>query len=191
MTRKADDGVISVRFIAYDTKNGMSEQTKINWEDIVVRDYCSEDQPCIARLYTDGLLAGQIAPNDTGADVDNIWAAYFDCDQHRFWVAEVDGEVVGMIGVGSDDPHTAEIRRLRVDPKYQDSPIAAKLLKIAINHCKYHQFLKVRLDTRFERADAVELFDELGFQHTRTRSVHDKETLEFYLDLYRQEDKQE
>lgn len=161
----------------------------ITWDDILVRDYKSDDQAAISSLYTDGLLAGQIAPNDTGADIDNIWAAYFDCDQHRFWVAEHGSTVVGMIGVGSDDEHTAEIRRLRVDKSYHKTPVAAKLLGYAINHCKYHQFLKIRLDTRFERADAVEMFDKLGFQHTRTRAYADKETLEFYLDLYRTEDK--
>lgn len=158
------------------------------WDSIVVRDYRSDDQPHIAQLYVEGLLAGQIAPNDTGADIDNIWVAYFDCDQHRFWVAELDDQIVGMIGVGSDDAHTAEIRRLRVAPDHQNQPIAAKLLSYAINHCKHHQFLKIRLDTRFERADAVEMFDKLGFQHTRTRAIAEKETLEFYLDLYRTED---
>lgn len=164
------------------------EDKKLEWDHILVRDYRSDDQNAISKLYTDGILTGQIAANDTGADIDNIWAAYFDCDQHRFWVAEVDQRVVGMIGVGSDDEHTAEIRRLRVEPQLQTSPIAAKLLSYAINHCKHHQFLKVRLDTRFERADAVELFDKLGFQHTRTRAVADKELLEFYLDLYRSDE---
>ena len=58
---------------------------KLAWDDILVRDYKSDDQSAISSLYTEGLLTGQIAPNDTGADIDNIWAAYFDCDQHRFW----------------------------------------------------------------------------------------------------------
>ena len=162
---------------------------KLARDDILVRDYKSDDQSAISSLYTEGLLTGQIAPNDTGADIDNIWAVYFDCDQHRFWVAEYKNGVVGMIGVGSDDEHTAEIRRLRVNPVYQKTPIAAKLLGYAINHCKHHQFLKIRLDTRFERADAVEMFDKLGFQHTRTRAYAEKETLEFYLDLYRTDEK--
>ena len=33
---------------------------------------------------------------------------------------------------------------------------------------------------------AVDLFDRIGFQHTRTRPAPGKELLEFYLDLYRQ-----
>ncbi len=152
-----------------------------------VRSYQPSDQPAVSWLYDHGLLAGQIAPNDTGADIDNVREAYFDSDRHHFWVAEVDGKVIGMIGVASDEPHTAEVRRLRVDPAYQKTPIAAKLLETAVNHCKHHGYLKVRLDTRFERNAAVGLFDHLGFQHTRTKTLHDKELLEFYLDLYRQD----
>jgi len=91
-----------------------------------------------------------------------------------------------MIGVISDEAHTAEVRRLRVDPKFQDTDIAAMLLRTAIDFCRHSDYLKVRLDTRFEKDDALSLFDKVGFQHTRTRNVHGNELLEFYLDIYRQ-----
>lgn len=154
-------------------------------EGLCVRPYRSTDQSCVSRLYTTGLLAGQISPNDTGADIENIAAAYFDDERHGFWVADLQGVVVGMIGVGSDEDHTAEIRRLRVLPEYQQTPIAGTLLETALAHCKRHGYLKVRLDTRFEKSAAVDLFDRLGFQHTRTMNVHERDLLEFYLDLYR------
>ncbi len=156
-------------------------------QNLAVRTFESRDQQAVSHLYDQGLLAGQIAPNDSGADIDNMREAYFDSDRHHFWVAELDAKVIAMIGVASDEPHTAEIRRLRVDPNYQQSAIAAKLLEIAIAHCKHHGYLKVRLDTRFERDAAVGLFDNVGFQHTRTKSMHGKDLLEFYLDLYRQD----
>jgi putative acetyltransferase len=150
-----------------------------------IRSFEPGDQPVVSHLYDQGLLAGQIAPNDSGADIDNMREAYFDNERHHFWVAELNGQVVAMIGVASDEPHTAEIRRLRVDPDHQQTPIASTLLETAIAHCKHHGYLKVRLDTRFERDAAVGLFDHVGFQHTRTKSMHGKELLEFYLDLYR------
>ncbi|MFW6061136.1 MAG: GNAT family N-acetyltransferase [Phycisphaeraceae bacterium] len=164
------------------------DQTTKMLEGVRVRSYKPEDQAAVSRLYTEGLLAGQIAPNDTGADIENIHEAYFDEDRHHFWVAETekDGQVVGMIGVASDEPHTAEVRRLRVTPEHQDSPIAEHLLRTALQHCKHHGYLKVMLNTRFEHDAAVDLFDHIGFQHTRTRSHHGKDMLEFYLDLYRQ-----
>lgn len=189
-------------------------------EGLTIRSYRAEDQPKVAWLYDAGLLTGQIAPNDTGADIDNIQEAYFDDPRHHLWVAEVPGgapgateaaggasaaagqagnpggeaagagggEVVGMVAVSSDEEHTAEVRRLRVYPEYQRSPIAPALLRTAIEHCKRHGFLKVRLDTRFERDDALDMFGDVGFQHTRTRTVQGRDLLEFYLDIYRQDE---
>ncbi|MEO1237784.1 MAG: GNAT family N-acetyltransferase [Planctomycetota bacterium] len=152
-----------------------------------VRSFVPHDQGCVLRLYRDGLLDGQIAPNDTGADLDHVAEAYFDEPRHHFWVAENSAGVVGMIGVGSDEPHTAEVRRLRVDPHHQEGPTAALLLDTALNHCKNHGYLKVCLDTRYEKTAALDHFERLGFQHTRTRTAPGKEVLEFYLDLYRQQ----
>lgn len=163
------------------TQNKSSSQT-------AVRSYEERDHDEVAKLYSEGLLAGQIAPNDSGADLDYIREAYFDNDRHHFWVAVQNDHCVGMIGVASDEDHTAEIRRLRVAKPLQGTGIAPKLLETAIAHCKHHGYLKIRLDTRFEKDEAVDIFDKIGFQHTRTRPTPGKETLEFYLDLYRKDE---
>jgi len=169
----------------------MSEkQTQSTADGVAVRTYRPGDQKAVEHLYDHGLLAGQIAPNDTGADIDMIREAYLADPRHHFWVAELNKQVVGMIAVTSDEEHTAEVRRLRVAPEHQHSDIPATLLKTAIDHCRRHDYLKVRLDTRFERSDALHLFDKVGFQHTRTRNVQGKELLEFYLDIYRNPDEQ-
>jgi ribosomal protein S18 acetylase RimI-like enzyme len=150
-----------------------------------VRTFQASDQAVVSRLYTEGLLAGQIAPNDTGADIENIHEAYFEDDESHFWVAEVDSTIVGMIGVAREREHTAEIRRLRVDPQFQHLAIGEKLVETALAHCKHHGYLKVVLDTRFDPDAVLDLFDRFGFQHTRTKSTGSKDLLEFYLDLYR------
>jgi len=154
-------------------------------DNLIVRTYCPGDHQAVTRLYDSGLLDGQIAPNDTGADIENMQEAYFSDPRNRFWVAEVDGDIRGMVGVARDREHVAEIRRLRVDKQWQDSPIGARLIETAIAHCKHHGYLKVVLDTRFERDAAIDLFDRFGFQHTRTKNTQSKDLLEFYLDLYR------
>jgi len=155
-------------------------------ESLTVRSYAATDQRAVEQLYTQGLLAGQLAPNDTGADIENMIEAYFTDEANHFWIAELDGQAVGMIGVARDEGRTGEIRRLRVDRRFQQSDIAAKLLETAITHIKNHGYLKVVFDTRFERDEALDMFDRLGFQHTRSKALHGKEQLEFYLDLYRQ-----
>ncbi|MCC7407813.1 MAG: GNAT family N-acetyltransferase [Phycisphaeraceae bacterium] len=157
-------------------------------EGLVVRRFEGGDHAEVARLYGEGMLAGQIAPNDTAADIEDIEAAYFGDPASYFWVAELGGKIVGMIGVANEDQHVAEIRRLRVDPLWQKSGLAWRLIETAITHCRKHDYLKVVLDTRFERHAALNVFERFGFQHTRTRNTPDKELLEFYLDLYRSSD---
>lgn len=160
-------------------------------DSLTVRSYAAADQCAVERLYTQGLLAGQLAPNDTGADIENMIEAYFADPANHFWIAELDGQVVGMIGVARDEGRTGEIRRLRVDRRLHQSDIAAKLLETAITHVKKHGYLKVVFDTRFERDGALDMFGRLGFQHTRSKALHGKEQLEFYLDLYRQKKEEE
>lgn len=163
-----------------------TSQTDIPLENLCVRTYQPTDQSAVSRLYMEGLLAGQIADNDTGADVENIAEAYFDTEKNHFWVAEVNGKVVGMIGVAQESDHKAEIRRLRVDTDWQHTPIASRLVETALSHCQQYEFLKIVLDTRFHEDQAMDLFQRFGFQHTRTREALGKDLLEFYLDLYRE-----
>lgn len=155
---------------------------------IIVRTYQDTDQAGVERLYTEGLLAGQIAANDTGADIENIHEAYLNDPAAHFWVCEGEGEegkLLGMIGVAREAEHTAEIRRLRVDKAYPQDFIGGKLIETALAHCQRSGYLKVVLDTRFRKDAVLGLFDRFGFQHNRTRSHQEKDSLEFYLDLYR------
>lgn len=155
-------------------------------ESLVVRTYVPHDREAVTCLYTQGLLAGQIPPHDTGSDIENIQEAYFADVCNHLWVAQLDERVLGMIGVVRSSEHTAEIRRLRVEKQHQSTGIAARLVETALAHCKHHGYLKIVLDTRFDTNAALDLFDRFGFQHTRTKNVQGKELLEFYLDLYRQ-----
>jgi len=155
-------------------------------ESIHVRSYEPSDQSAVDRLYEAGRLAGQEQPNDTAADIDNIADAYLAYERAHFWVAEVDGKVVGMVGVAEDEPDLAEVRRLRVDPDYRNRGIAHKLMETALSFCNHHGYLKVVLDTAFHEGPALEVFDKFAFQHNRTRTVGGKELVEFYLDLYRE-----
>ncbi len=154
---------------------------------LYVRPFRVEDLPRVRHLYASGLLAGQPEPNDTGADIDNIQEAYLDSPRNAFWVAALADEVVGMIGVAEDGHDVAEIRRLRVDPAHQTGEVSGLLLECAVAFCRDQEYLKVRLDTRFDTDAALEVFDRIGFQHTRTKPTDEpeKELLEFYLDLYR------
>jgi len=157
---------------------------------VIVRTYEPEDQQAVRRLYTQGLLAGQIPPHDTGADIENIQQAYLNTPSNHFWIAELNGQVLGMIAVITQREHCVEIKRLRVQKDWRNTTVAARLVETAMEHCRHYGNLKVVFDTRFDPdndpSPVVKLLDRQGFQYTRTKNVHGKDLLEFYLDLYRQ-----
>ena len=132
-----------------------------------------------------GSSQARLPPMTRATDIENIKEAYLNDNDNHFWVAETGGQVLGMIGVARDEGHTAEIRRLRVEKEWQQSLMGIRLIEAALAHCKKHGYLKVVLDTRFEHGAAHNLFERFGFHHTRTKNIHGKDLLEFYLDLYR------
>jgi len=155
---------------------------------ITIRSYLPKDQAACETLYREGLIGGVIAPNDTGADIDDITSAYMRSPDNHFWVAEnMEGEIVGIIGVQQDEPGIGEIRRLRVRQDSRRRGVGSALMETAIKFCRERQFLKITLDTFMERDMALHLFEKFHFNHSRTRHVGEKELLYFYLDLYQSE----
>jgi ribosomal protein S18 acetylase RimI-like enzyme len=150
-----------------------------------VRSYQDSDLQACQRLYSEGLLGGKIAENDTGFDIDNISQAYLKNEGSHFWVAvDEAGQVVGMIGVQKHEEGNGEIRRLRVATSHRRRGIGKVLVERAVKFCNDHQCLKVTLDTYVDHDPAVKLFEKFRFHHWKTKKVGDKELLYFYLDLY-------
>lgn len=153
-----------------------------------IRSFRGSDAAACQQLYREGLIGGQIAQNDTGLDIDDIESAYMKVPGNHMWVAEVDGRVIGMIGVIHSDG-TAEIRRLRVREDHRRRGVGSALLEKALAFCQENNYLKVALDTFVEREPAIRLFEKFHFRVGRTRNYGGKELLYFYLDLYTREDK--
>ena len=155
-----------------------------------IRSFRDADLPACRRLYREGLLAGKLAENDTGFDIDDISLAYMKKPGSHFWVAQSpEDEIVGMIGVQSHEDGVAEIRRLRVAHSHRRRGIGTALVEAAVKFCNEHAYLKVTLDTFVEREPAIKLFEKFRFHHSKTKKVGEKEMLYFYLDLYQGEHK--
>lgn len=150
-----------------------------------IRSYESRDRDAVRQLYTDGLLGGSIAENDTGFDIDDVELAYMKAAGSHFWVAEDEaGQILGMIGVQQLDAGVGEIRRLRVRGDQRRRGIGSSLLQRALEFCRDEGLLKVTLDTYMEREPALKLFEKFNFRHDKTRETGGKQLLFFYLDLY-------
>jgi ribosomal protein S18 acetylase RimI-like enzyme len=150
-----------------------------------IRSYEPRDREAVRQLYTDGLLGGAIAENDTGFDIDDVELAYMRNPGSHFWIAHDGGnEVLGMIGVQQLDAGVGEIRRLRVRMDQRRRGIGSMLLQRALEFCRDQGLLKVTLDTYMEREPALKLFQKFNFRHDKTRETGGKQLLFFYLDLY-------
>lgn len=156
-----------------------------------IRSFETRDHAACMVLYREGLLGGKLAENDTGLDMDDIPAAYLTEPGNHFWIAELTedangsrGEIVGMIGVQHHEDGVGEIRRLRVSTKHRRRGIGSVLMETALKFCRDKNYLKVTLDSFMEREPAMKLFQKFHFQHSRTREIHGKELMYFYLDIY-------
>jgi|SRR5450432_993539 len=159
---------------------------------VTIRSFDPKDGDACMKLYSEGLLGGAIAENDTGIDIDDIYEAYMASPKNHFWVAETtDGQVAGMIGVQHHDDGIGEVRRLRVRSEMRRRGIGTKLVETALKFCADNQYLKVTLDTFMDRDPALKLFEKFRFNHDRTRNVGGKDLLYFYLDIYKTDKKQE
>jgi len=148
-----------------------------------LREFAPSDLAACQTLYREGLLGPALADNDTGSDIDDIAAAYAPPD-NRFWVAIVDGRIVGMIGVQHHDEGVGEIRRLRVNQNFRRRGIGKALIETAVKFCQDSHYLKITLDTYVERDAAISLFKKFRFTHSRSKQLAGKELMYFYLDLY-------
>ena len=192
----------------------MSEPSDRSSTPFLVRAFRPADRAACRTLYVEGLIAGRIADNDTGFDIDDIESAYMKAPVNGFWVAVApaaagsdllpswggaepvrmpDGEasadpqgwcVVGMIGVQAHDRGLGEIRRLRVARTHRRRGIGSALVEAALRFCERRQYLKITLDTFIDREPAIRLFHKFHFHHERTRKVGDKGLVYFYLDVY-------
>ena len=123
-----------------------------------------------------------------------------------YWLSVAREHIVEHAGLGIEGQGSAGDARLgiaggaahqgaqAVDPvciQHRRRGIATKLLEEAIRFCHEHGYLKVKLDTFVEREAALRLFEKLGFRHSGTKWVGEKELSYFYLDLYHGEPRKE
>jgi ribosomal protein S18 acetylase RimI-like enzyme len=149
-----------------------------------IRSFEPRDQQVCHRLYSEGLIGGKIADNDTGLDIDDIQSVYMEFPGNGFWVAESEAQIVGMVAVQHYDEGVGEIRRLRVANSHRRRGIGSALLEQALLFCQEKEYSKVTLDTFMDREPAMRLFEKFRFRHDHTRNLGGKDLLYFYLDLY-------
>jgi len=158
---------------------------------LVIRSYRDADQTTAFDLLNNGRLSEHIDPFEQNTKPREIRPAYLQRPGAHFWVATVNGPVIGMIAITEDDRKVAHIRRLRVAPAWQQTPVAYRLVKTAVDHATEAGALKIVLHTPLDAQRAKDVLGHLGFIFAGAKTLNGHRLLEFYLDLYFRPDPQE
>jgi GNAT superfamily N-acetyltransferase len=149
-----------------------------------IRGYRPWDRAAVLRLNREGVLAGGGAVDCSTDDFDAMETTYFRQPQDHFWVAQINDQLVGMIGLTQQRPNIAVIRRLRVAPDWQGTDLCPRLVKTALWHSWVHGAVKVVIEGPCSSGRAIEFLGAIGFQCSRSRSGQGCDLVELYPTLY-------
>jgi GNAT superfamily N-acetyltransferase len=104
------------------------------------------------------------------------------------WIAEADGQIVGVVVSRERPGHVACISHLREHPRRRGRNIALRLAWIALGHAMEQQCLKIVLHSVNEAGVAAD-FERAGLLPAGGHGSAGHKRLDFYLDLYRRLDR--
>lgn len=106
-----------------------------------------------------------VAFEEMVAEIMGRYAAGHDADRERAWIAEVDGERAGCIAcMQDDDPTTARLRVLLVDPKHRGLGLGATLVDTCVGFARSAGYARMELWTTGNLHSARRLYEAHGFR---------------------------
>ena len=96
-------------------------------------------------------------------DLADIEKYYMNQEGSCMWVADVEGEIVGMVGILQTEQGQAELRRLAVLPDYRRQGVATKLMKELLSFARGNDYVKVILESSNFSVAANNLYKKQGF----------------------------
>ncbi len=146
---------------------------------LVIEPSRPEDEPAIRELVQ--LVLGELGlPYDpqTAVELTDI-EAHYPQPRSVFFVARMDGRVVGTTAVQEQGKGRAVLKHQYVHPDYRRRGIGAKLLDAALVYCRVCGYREVELDTAPWMQQAQRLYRSRGFRETG----RDEERVHFRLAL--------
>jgi len=133
-------------------------------EEIEIRKYHESDakgvKVLIAKVLSDEYPAeAQAYPTE---DLEDISSSYGKLGE-AFFVAHLDGKIVGTVGVKQEDRRTALLRRLFVDATQRKKKLGGRLVDRAIEFSREVGYEELIFKTTSTMEDAVQLGEKKGF----------------------------
>ncbi len=140
---------------------------------VTIREFVPKDAQAVHRLFADGqwqFAAGIEAEIESYVeetlvgDLSDIESYYTGPDGCNFWVAEIDGQVRGMIGLQRRSEKKGELRRLSVDINYRRRGLAQTLLETAEAYAREQGYTTLSLSTITPLTPAIALYEKFGYR---------------------------
>lgn len=136
-----------------------------------IRDYRNEDHEQLVAMITSVLAEYGMSLDLGGPDKDltNMQEAYFG-GGGAFLVAEIDGSIIGSVGVGKVDDRTSRLRKLYVLRAHRGKGVGRMLIEKAIEHAVSYGYETLELEVSQKHRRAIRLYEKLGFKKSDTPS---------------------
>ena len=105
-----------------------------------------------------------------GTDLDDIPSNYSGA-REAFYVAELNGRIVGTCGIKEDDAHTAMLRRVFLHPAHRKKGYGAILLGKAVDFCREQGYRTITFRGTSEMASAIQLCRRASFREREVLKI--------------------
>jgi putative acetyltransferase len=141
-----------------------------------IREFAAADQADITRLQ-DGFMA-EFFPEFTSdprqyqwnADIYQIDASYLQ-NGGKFWVAEVNDDIVGFGGFRLLDACSVEIKRVRIANAHRGKGLGTAIVKHIESYCRAAKIKTIKVDTDDRFDAAISMYTSLGYVFQRSAST--------------------
>lgn len=134
---------------------------------MIIREIKKEDNAKVKEIIQDSLKSlGLAIPGTAYFDpqLNDLHQYYNNLKHAKYWVVEMEGEVVGGIGIAPFNEHdkVCELQKLYLNTKTQGLGFGKKLMETALSFASKH-YAKCYLETKHELKNACILYKKFGF----------------------------
>jgi GNAT superfamily N-acetyltransferase len=140
-----------------------------------IRTFQPADAKAVRHLFTNGQLdfardthleeeVRRYIQRSLSDDLVDIPLHYQSQSGSNFWVAEIDGEIKGMVGVQRRSQEEAELRRMSVASSNRRQGIGRRLLGTVEGFCRQHGYQQIHLTTVSQLQPAIAMYHSCGYQ---------------------------
>ncbi|PAE15829.1 GNAT family N-acetyltransferase [Virgibacillus sp. 7505] len=134
---------------------------------MIIREIKKEDNAIVKEIIQSSLRSlGLAIPGTAYFDpqLNDLHQYYSNLQHAKYWVIEMEGEVVGGIGIAPLNEHVnvCELQKLYLSEKAQGLGFGKKLMETALSFASKH-YSKCYLETMHELKTACLLYEKFGF----------------------------